>query len=75
MPSELSEKLKAEGWVERFTASGSRLEEAIEAYHELGHEVKTVPFKELDPEACTVCFNDPADETVMIFTREKNLQD
>ena len=36
MGSELVDKLKAEGWVERFTASGARLEEAIETYRELG---------------------------------------
>ena len=71
MPSEISKKLKAEGWVERFTASGARLQEAIEAYHELGHEVKTVSVKDLELEGCSSCFDDPADQTVMIFTREK----
>ena len=71
MASELVEKLKAEGWIERFTASGARLQEAIEAYRELEHEVKTVPVRELELEGCTSCFDDPTDETVMIFTREK----
>jgi hypothetical protein len=70
MGSELVDKLRAEGWVERFTASGARLEEAIEAYRELGQEVKTVPVKELGLDGCTTCFDDAADQTMMIFTRE-----
>lgn len=75
MATELVEKLKAEGWREQFTASGARLEEAIETYLELGHQVKTVPVKELGLSGCTVCFDDPADETMMIFTREKPSSD
>ena len=70
MGSELADKLKAEGWVERFTASGERLKEAVETYRELGLEVKTVPVNELGLNGCTTCFDDPADQTVMIFTRE-----
>jgi len=70
MGSELVNKLKAEGWVERFTASGARLEEALETYRELGLEVKTVPVNELGLDGCTTCFDDPADQTMMIFTRE-----
>ncbi|MFH1373325.1 MAG: hypothetical protein ABII79_06000 [bacterium] len=65
------DKLKSEGWVQRFTASGSRLQEAIENYRELGFEVKTIPAKELDPEGCTICFEDETDDTVVIFTRKK----
>ena len=70
MSSELVQKLKAEGWEERFTASGARLDEAIETYRELGLEVKTVPVNELGLDGCTTCFDDPADQTMMIFTRE-----
>ena len=70
MSSELVDKLKAEGWVERFTASGARLMEAIESYRDLGLEVKTVAVSELGLDGCTTCFDDPADQTMMIFTRE-----
>jgi hypothetical protein len=70
MGSELVERLKAEGWVKRFTASGARLEEVLETYRDLGQEVKTVPVNELGLDDCTTCFDDPADQTVMIFTRE-----
>jgi hypothetical protein len=70
MGSELVDRLKAEGWVERFTASGARLREAIETYRQLGMEVKIVPINELGLDGCTTCFDDPADRTMMIFTRE-----
>jgi hypothetical protein len=70
MSSELRDKLRAEGWKEQFTASGARLEEAVETYRELGLEVKTVPVNELGLDGCTTCFEDPADQTMMIFTRE-----
>ena len=72
MGAESIDRLKAEGWVQRFTASGARLEEAIENYHMLGYEVKTIPVKELDEDGCTVCFEDESDDTVMIFTRKKS---
>ena len=71
MGDESIDKLKSEGWVQRFTASGPRLQEAIENYRMLGYEVKTIPIKELDLNGCTVCFEDESDDTVMIFTRKK----
>lgn len=70
MADDLLNKLKAEGWCQQFTASGRRLSEAIENYHKLGFEVKTIPVKELVKEGCDVCFDDDSDETAMIFTRE-----
>ena len=70
MGSELSKQLKSEGWVGQFTASGHRLEEAVENYKSIGFEVKTVPGKDLDLDGCTECFDDPNDRTMMIFTRK-----
>ncbi len=72
MAAESIDKLLAEGWVQQFTASGPRLEEAVENYIEMGFEVKTIPVKDLDLEGCTVCFDDENDLTVMIFTRKKS---
>ena len=72
MAAESIDKLLSEGWVQQFTASGHRLEEAIENYMELGFEVKTVPVKELGMDGCTVCFDDESDSTVMIYTRKKS---
>jgi multimeric flavodoxin WrbA len=69
MSSNLIDKLKAEGWTQQFTASGARLEEALENYRMLGFEVKTIPIKELGCEGCTVCFDDETETSVMIFTR------
>jgi len=70
MVSDLADKLKSEGWVQQFTASGPRLQEAIENYETLGFEVKTVPVTELDQNGCTACFEDENDATMMIFTRK-----
>jgi len=70
MGSELADKLESEGWIQQFTASGARLQEAIENYQMLGFEVKTVPVKELGQNGCTVCFDDEHDKTMMIFTRK-----
>jgi hypothetical protein len=75
MSNALLEKLKAEGWQQQFTASGDRLQEALENYRWLGYEVMTVPVKDLGCDGCTICFDDENDETVMIFTRKISVQD
>ena len=72
MRENLMDKLTSEGWVQQFTASGTRLTEAMENYRMLGFEVMAVPVKELELDGCTVCFEDNSDETVMIFTRKKS---
>jgi hypothetical protein len=72
MGSELADKLKAEGWIQQFTASGARLQEATENYQMLGFEVRAVPVRELGLNGCTVCFDDENDETMMIFTRKRS---
>ncbi len=68
MGIELINKLKADGWQQRFSASGDKLEEAVENYKWLGFETKTVPIKELGCDGCTVCFDDENDDLMMIFT-------
>ncbi len=70
MKSNILDKMKAEGWQQRFTASGARLREAIANYNEIGFEVKTIPVKELITNGCTFCLEDETDDTVMIFTRK-----
>ncbi len=69
MVASLMDRLKADGWKQQFTASGARLEEAVDNYRTLGFEVKTVPVKELGGDGCTICFDDEGDESVMIFTK------
>ena len=71
MAADSVDKLKSKGWVQQFTASGPRLQEAIENYRMLGYEVKTISIKELGGNGCTICFEDESDDTVMIFTRKK----
>lgn len=70
MVASMMDRLKAEGWKQQFTASGARLEEAVNNYRSLGFEVKTVPVKELDKDGCTICFDDESDNSMMIFTRK-----
>lgn len=73
--SDTTDKLEADGWTQRFTASGPRLQEAIETYQGLGFEVKTVPVKEMGGNDCSVCFENANDKSVMIFTREDQTLD
>jgi len=77
MGTDLIERLKSEGWVPRFTASGARLREAIENYRQLGFEVKSIAAKELAGDGCTECFEDENERIEMIFTKtiEKPEQD
>ena len=70
MKTGILNKMIAEGWQQRFSASGPRLHEAISNYRELGFEVKTVPMKELAGNSCTICLDDENDDTVMLFTRK-----
>jgi hypothetical protein len=75
MSNALLEKLMAEGWQQQFTASGDRLQEALDNYRWLGYEVKTVPVRELGCDGCTICFDDENDDTVLILTRKVSVQD
>jgi hypothetical protein len=70
MESNILEKMKTEGWLQQFTASGARLQEAIDNYRDLGFEVRTIPFKKLITNGCAVCMDEENDETMMIFTRK-----
>jgi hypothetical protein len=72
MGLDIIESLRNEGWEPRFSASGSRLEEAIENYRNLGFEVKTIPVKELIADGCKICFDDESDQSAMIFTRKSH---
>lgn len=70
MGTDVIDRLKSAGWVPRFTASGTRLQEAIENYQQLGFEVKTIPAKDVAGDSCTECLDDKNEKTEMLFTRE-----
>ncbi len=70
MSNELIKKMAGEGWIQQFSASGDKLEEAIDNYTWLGFEVRTIPVKDLGCDGCTVCFGDENDDSAMIFTRK-----
>ncbi len=74
MATGIIDRLKADGWEQQFTASGARLEEAVDNYRALGFEVKTVPVKELGGNGCTICFDDENDISMMIFTRKAGIR-
>ena len=70
--AELRRELLADGWEERFGASGARLEEATAFYRSLGYEVRVELLNEVAaPGSCTQCFSVPGAEgpAGIIFTR------
>lgn len=58
-------------WVQRFSGSGRRLEEAVELYQSLGFEVRLEPVdpKALPSEACTACFFVKMGSFYTLYTR------
>jgi hypothetical protein len=75
MKTSIVDKLKTEGWQEQFTASGDRLDEAVDIYRRLGFEVTTISVNALDREGCNVCMGDENDTTMMIFTKKNGNSD
>ncbi|MHB1343229.1 MAG: hypothetical protein ACYCX3_02580 [Thermoleophilia bacterium] len=72
MKPSLREQLLVDGWEERFSAAGSRLEETAEFYRALGYEVRIEDAVEAAAEGgCTSCFSVPGAEgpVRVIFTR------
>ena len=70
-------ELEREGWTRRFTASGPRLEDAVEDYRDLGLEVLLIPILDLCAQeepgssSCTSCFeaDDNPGSNKVLFTR------
>jgi hypothetical protein len=74
MNTGLRERLLAEGWEERFSAAGARLEETAELYRSLGYEVRVEDVVESAAvDACTTCFGVAGAEgpVGVIFTRRR----
>ncbi len=72
MDADLRRRLLAEGWEERFSASGSRLAETAEYYLSLGYDVRIEALADVAAEgSCTSCFAQPLADgpTGVIFTR------
>jgi hypothetical protein len=72
MNTDLRDRLLAEGWEERFSAAGGRLEETAELYRSLGYEVRIEDVVESAATgACTSCFGVAGAEgpVGVIFTR------
>ena len=70
--ADLRRRLLAEGWEERFSASGSRLDETAEYYRSLGYDVRIEGVVDVAADgSCTTCFAQPLADgpTGVIFTR------
>ena len=61
-------RLEARGWTRRNAASGSRLEEIVEAYRALGFETLLVPVRDLPDPGCTACMEEEP-RTWVVYTR------
>lgn len=66
------EELARQGWTYRFTASGARLREMVEAYKSMGYEVHLEPINpdEVD-ETCRACIAAEPETIYAIYTRPK----
>ncbi|RLF16015.1 MAG: hypothetical protein DRJ97_02200 [Thermoprotei archaeon] len=66
------EELRRQGWTFRFTASGARLREMVEAYESMGFEVHLEPIKpeEVD-EACRACIQAEPETIYAVYTRPR----
>ena len=68
----LRDRLLADGWEERFSAAGDRLQETAEYYRALGFEVRVEdPADVAAEDGCTTCFDVPGAEgpARVLFTR------
>ena len=62
--------LVAGGWTRQFSASEPRLSEAVEAYGEMGLEVRLEPVDTCPSDGtCTACFADNPEFLKVIYTR------
>jgi hypothetical protein len=72
MDSKLRQRLIADGWEERFSASGDRLDEVAVYYRSLGYEVRIEGLADVaSGVTCTQCFTVPGADgpTGVLFTR------
>ena len=70
--ADLRRRLLAEGWEERFSASGARVDEMAATYRSLGYEVRVEELSAVcDAASCTACFAVPGAEgpVRVLFTR------
>ncbi len=70
------EELVQAGWKRQFSASGDRLQLAVESFVEMGHEVRLLPVAEDIPlagegmPACVACASGREGDLRVIFTRK-----
>ena len=68
--------LESEGWVRRYIAHASRLDEAVELYSQLGYEVRVEPAAFTDFDArCKDCASLSFCQFKVIYTRKSGGDD
>ena len=67
------EQLEKDGWVRRTTYDEPRLSELVEAYKEMGLDVRLEEPEPADANGCSACFGESAGRLRTIYTREKSL--
>lgn len=66
-----AERLEQQGWTQRFTGIGRRLDETVQLYEELGFEVHLEPMDSynLPAAACKTCFLVQTGRFFILYTR------
>jgi len=64
-------QLEKEGWTMQFTIEAQRVEEYVDLYKSLGHEVRVEPVIPSEMGECHVCYAAECDKYRALFTRTK----
>ena len=57
------------GWTRQSTLDEPRLSDVVEAYEEMGLEVRLVPFVPEDEQGCTECMRGAPEKYKTVYTR------
>jgi len=65
--------LARDGWEKKITYDEPRLSEIVEAYEEMGFEVRLEPFDPDDEPGCIECMKAAAEKFKTVYVRKKAL--
>ena len=68
-----NDELAREGWEKKITYDEPRLSEIVEAYEEMGFEVRLEPFDPDDEPGCIECMKAAADRFKTVYIRKKTV--
>ncbi len=67
------EELEKQGWQRQTTYDEARLSEIIEAYEEMGCEVRLEPFDGSEESGCSECMKAQPENYRTVYTRKKSI--